>query len=155
MTDRPKDAEGPSPFAALRDFVTVHLDALVKIRDDRTGPPTLVEHERTTKAVLALIKTAGHLFAEESKPRKSGEELKREDDAIRDEFARRLAAMLRAEEARGAPGADGKLGVRAAVARPVAVTLNISTPDAESFRRSSSQVQAALLRALERGERNL
>jgi phage-related minor tail protein len=52
-------------------------------------------------------------------------------------------------------GADGKLGVRAAVARPVAVTLNISTPDAESFRRSSSQVQAALLRALERGERNL
>ena len=110
LTDRPKDAEGPSPFAALRDFVTVHLDALVKIRDDRTGPPTLVEHERTTKAVLALIKTAGHLFAEESKPRKSGEELKREDDAIRNEFARRLAAMLRAEEARGAPGSDAAPG---------------------------------------------
>ena len=52
-------------------------------------------------------------------------------------------------------GADGKLGVRANNARPIAVTVNISTPDAESFRSSSSQVQAALLRAIERGERNL
>jgi phage-related minor tail protein len=54
-----------------------------------------------------------------------------------------------------ARGSDGRLGVRAASSRPVNVTVNISTPDAESFKRSQSQVSAAMLRAIERGGRNL
>lgn len=53
-------------------------------------------------------------------------------------------------------GADGKLGVRAAGGgrQTVSVTMNISTPDAESFRRSQSQIAAQMSRALAHGQRN-
>src|SRR3954453_10758451 len=56
-----------------------------------------------------------------------------------------------------ARGPDGRLGVSAAGAgaRPVQVTVNIATPDAESFRRSEAQVAAALARAVARGQRGL
>ena len=53
-----------------------------------------------------------------------------------------------------ARSSDGKLGVRAGGGAAVAVTMNISTPDAESFRRSEQQIAAALARAVERGQRN-
>jgi hypothetical protein len=39
--------------------------------------------------------------------------------------------------------------------RPVSVTMNVSTPDAESFRRSEAQVSAALARAVSRGQRGM
>jgi phage-related minor tail protein len=55
-----------------------------------------------------------------------------------------------------ARGADGKLGVRAeSGARPLAVTVNISTPDAATFRRSEAYVAGAIARAVARGERSL
>ena len=55
-----------------------------------------------------------------------------------------------------ARGADGRLGVRSERdARPFSVTVNISTPDAASFRRSESYVSAAIARAVARGERSL
>ena len=56
-----------------------------------------------------------------------------------------------------ARGPDGRLGVRAAGAaeRPLVVTVNIATADAESFRRSEAQVAAALARAVSRGRRGL
>lgn len=54
-------------------------------------------------------------------------------------------------------GLDGRLGVRAAggAARPLSVTVQVSTPDAESFRRSEAQVSAAIARAVARGSRAL
>jgi phage-related minor tail protein len=53
-----------------------------------------------------------------------------------------------------ARGPDGKLGVRGgARAAPVSVTVNVTTPDADSFRRSEAQVSAALARAVARGQR--
>lgn len=54
-----------------------------------------------------------------------------------------------------ARGADGALGVRTegAGGRPTSVTVNVTTPDAESFRRSEAQVAAALARAVARGRR--
>lgn len=53
-------------------------------------------------------------------------------------------------------GSDGRLGVAAnAGERPVAVTVNIATQDAESFRRSQAQVAAGLARAVARGRRAL
>jgi lambda family phage tail tape measure protein len=55
-------------------------------------------------------------------------------------------------------GPDGKLGVRAGGGgerRPVSVTVQISTPDADSFRRSEAQVSAAIARAVARGNRAL
>jgi phage-related minor tail protein len=53
-------------------------------------------------------------------------------------------------------GADGRLGVRGqGGGGPVSVTVNISTPDAESFRRSEGQVAAMLSRAVSRGQRNM
>ncbi len=54
-------------------------------------------------------------------------------------------------------GADGSLGVRAegGGGGSVHVTMNISTPDAESFRRSKAQVAAEMNRALARGKRNM
>ena len=55
-----------------------------------------------------------------------------------------------------ARGPDGRLGVQAAdAARPVQVTVNIATPDADSFRRSEAQVATALARAVARGQRGL
>jgi lambda family phage tail tape measure protein len=56
-----------------------------------------------------------------------------------------------------ARGPDGRLGVSAAGAgaRPVQVTVNIATPDPDSFRRSEAQVAAALARAVARGQRGL
>ncbi len=53
-------------------------------------------------------------------------------------------------------GPDGRLGVRAGgEARPIAVTVNVTTPDADSFRRSEAQVSAALARAVARGQRGM
>lgn len=54
-----------------------------------------------------------------------------------------------------ARGADGRLGVAApgGDARPISVHVHVSTPDAESFRRSEAQVAAAIARAVARGRR--
>ncbi len=55
-----------------------------------------------------------------------------------------------------ARSSDGKLGIRAgAGGGSVNVTMNISTPDATSFRRSQSQVAAEMNRAIQRGRRNM
>jgi phage-related minor tail protein len=53
-----------------------------------------------------------------------------------------------------ARGRDGKLGVRGG-GGGVNVTVNIVTPDAQSFQRSQSQVAAMMARAVARGQRNL
>ena len=52
-----------------------------------------------------------------------------------------------------ARGSDGRLGVRAS-GGAVPVTINIHTPDVESFRRSRSQVAAQVQRMLGAGGRN-
>ena len=56
-----------------------------------------------------------------------------------------------------ARGADGRLGVRAQPqgGQSVQVSVNITTPDAQSFRRSQTQIAAMLRRAVQRGQRNL
>lgn len=54
-----------------------------------------------------------------------------------------------------ARGADGKLGVKSGGGgRAINVVMNISTPDAEGFRRSQSQIAAQMSRVLARGQRN-
>lgn len=54
-----------------------------------------------------------------------------------------------------ARGADGRLGVQAAGAsRPVTVVMNITTPDAQGFQRSQTQIAAQAQRMLARGQRN-
>lgn len=53
-------------------------------------------------------------------------------------------------------GSDGRLGVRTqSEARPLSVTVNVSTPDAASFRRSEAYLSGAIARAVSRGERSL
>jgi len=54
-----------------------------------------------------------------------------------------------------ARGSDGRLGVASQAARPVIVTVNVTTPDADSFRKSEAQVTAMLARAVGRGRRGL
>lgn len=54
-----------------------------------------------------------------------------------------------------ARGADGKLGVRSGGGNVVNVTMNIQTPDAESFQKSRSQIAAQFNRALAQGQRNM
>lgn len=54
-----------------------------------------------------------------------------------------------------ARGPDGRLGVAAQGGGAMNVTFNVSTPDAESFRRSESQVAAMVARAVALGQRNL
>lgn len=54
-----------------------------------------------------------------------------------------------------ARGPDGRLGVKAdGGARSLNVTFNIATPDAESFRRTETQIAAMLGRAIAQGQRN-
>jgi phage-related minor tail protein len=55
-----------------------------------------------------------------------------------------------------ARGPDGRLGVVASGGgQGISVTMNVTTSDAESFRRSESQVAAMLARAVAYGQRNL
>jgi phage-related minor tail protein len=54
-----------------------------------------------------------------------------------------------------ARGSDGRLGVQAQGGGGVTITMNISTPDADSFRRSETQIGAIVSRAVSRGQRNL
>ena len=55
-----------------------------------------------------------------------------------------------------ARGPDGRLGVAGGGrSAPVNVTVNISTGDVESFRRSQVQITSALARAVARGQRGL
>lgn len=51
-------------------------------------------------------------------------------------------------------GEDGKLGVRGGGTTSVTVNMNISTPDAASFQRSSTQIAATMRSAIARGTRN-
>ncbi|MCP5074611.1 MAG: phage tail tape measure protein [Rhodobacteraceae bacterium] len=51
-------------------------------------------------------------------------------------------------------GTDGALGVRMAGGSTVTVNMNITAQDAESFRRSQTQIAAGLSRAIQRGNRN-
>lgn len=55
-----------------------------------------------------------------------------------------------------ARGADGRLGVQAGGggARPVQVTINVTTPDVAGFARSQGQIAAELARLVARGQRN-
>jgi phage-related minor tail protein len=53
-----------------------------------------------------------------------------------------------------ARGHDGRLGIRGTGGGGVNVTVNISTPDVQSFQRSQSQVAAMMARAVARGQRN-
>lgn len=52
-------------------------------------------------------------------------------------------------------GPNGELGVRASEGAPLAITINISTPDIESFRRSEGEIAAQMQRIVSRGNRNL
>lgn len=52
-------------------------------------------------------------------------------------------------------GPDGRLGIAARGGGGVSVTVNIQTPNAESFLKSETQVAAMLARAVSRGQRNM
>jgi phage-related minor tail protein len=54
-----------------------------------------------------------------------------------------------------ARGPDGRLGVRADAGSGVHITFNVTTPDADSFQRSETQLAALLARAVSQGQRNL
>ena len=54
-----------------------------------------------------------------------------------------------------ARGADGRLGVRAeGGARPVQVTINVTTPDVAGFQRARAQIAAEMARIVARGQRS-
>jgi phage-related minor tail protein len=53
-------------------------------------------------------------------------------------------------------GPDGRLGIAADTGnRSIAVTFNVSTPDAQSFKRTETQIAAMMSRALAQGQRNM
>jgi phage-related minor tail protein len=52
-------------------------------------------------------------------------------------------------------GADGRLGVAASGGAASNITVNIATPDAESFRRSEAYLTGVVARAVARGQRGL
>jgi phage-related minor tail protein len=52
-------------------------------------------------------------------------------------------------------GADGRLGVAASGGGAANITVNIATPDAESFRRSEAYLTGVVARAVARGQRGM
>lgn len=52
-------------------------------------------------------------------------------------------------------GPDGRLGVRTMGGSAITVTFNVTSPDADSFRRSETQLAAMLARAVSQGQRSL
>jgi lambda family phage tail tape measure protein len=54
-----------------------------------------------------------------------------------------------------ARGADGRLGVVASGGGRTSITVNIATPDADSFRRSELYVTGQIARAVARGQRGM
>jgi hypothetical protein len=98
----------PHPNERLRQLALLQLDRLAEHYEDPNRELTLPEHERLARSLIAITKLAGQLFGpEENAPsRKIGEALKKEDDAIRAEFARRLATMLRGKQMAAAAEAD-------------------------------------------------
>ena len=55
-----------------------------------------------------------------------------------------------------AKGPDGKLGVSAQMGQsPAQIVFNVSTPDAQSFKKSEAQISAMLARTVGRGRRSL
>ncbi len=52
-------------------------------------------------------------------------------------------------------GRDGRLGVAAGGQGGSSITVNIATPDAESFRRSETYITGQIARAVARGQRSL
>jgi hypothetical protein len=98
------DPAGPHPVEQLRAIVSRHIDELRCLRDDKKSPPDLGEHEKIARVLIAYTKAVDHLFdsKEDAAARKTGDELKKEDDAIRAEFARRLAAIVRGRRIAGA-----------------------------------------------------
>jgi hypothetical protein len=71
-----------------------------------------------------------------------------------------LSQALTSIASGGLTGGEGSASASSAAAapaaqaaRPVSVIMNVSTPDAESFRRGEAQVSAALARAVARGNR--
>lgn len=52
-------------------------------------------------------------------------------------------------------GADGKLGISGGGASSINVTFHVTSPDAESFARSETQIAALLARTVAQGQRNL
>jgi phage-related minor tail protein len=52
-------------------------------------------------------------------------------------------------------GPDGSLGVAATGGAPANVTVNIATPDADSFRRSDTYLTGLIARAVARGQRGM
>lgn len=69
-----------------------------------------------------------------------------------------VSGVLGGTSGGGLTGVFGGAGLAAsapAAQAPMTVNMTISTPDAESFRRSEAQVSAALARAVARGQRSL
>ena len=54
-----------------------------------------------------------------------------------------------------ARGPDGRLGVAASGGAPSNITVNIATPDADSFRRSETYLTGVVARAVARGQRGM
>jgi hypothetical protein len=99
---------GLDPFEKLRRLAARQLDELAAERENLSEKMTIADHERAAKALIAMTKLVQELFEQNpaAPDRKTGEELKREDDAIRAEFARRLAAVLRGKQIAAGAGGD-------------------------------------------------
>lgn len=105
--NNPPPPEGSNPFDKLRALMTRQINELHALHGNLFAEMSIAEHERFAKLLATVIKIADQAYGSEAAARKSGEELKKEDDAVRAEFARRLAAMLRGREVARAAGPDG------------------------------------------------
>jgi hypothetical protein len=113
LTDA-KNAPAPSardPYAALRGMAERQLADIARLQGACLSGLSLKQHESLAKSLFMLARLAEQLFAADpSCPPKTGDQLREEDDALRAEFERRLASLLRGREIAGSLGAGPQRG---------------------------------------------
>src|SRR5215210_5551376 len=103
---------GPEPLSKLRRLAERLVDEIVRVQEHRSGALSFEAQLHIARTLTLLAPIVDRLFAaDESRPPKTGDQLREEDDAVQAEFERRLASLLRGWEIAGSLGADPQRGL--------------------------------------------
>jgi len=98
---------GPDPLSKLRRLAGRLVDEIIKLQESCIRELGIDDQLRMARTLTLLAPLVDKLFAAEAScPPKTGDQLRQEDDAVREEFEKRLAALLRGWEIAGSLGAD-------------------------------------------------
>src|SRR5215208_8459462 len=108
--DDPADSDA-DPLSKLRRLAGRLVDEIVRLQEQRSGGLSFEAQFHIARTLTLLTPIIDQLFAPETTPPpKTGDQLREEDDALRAEFERRLASLLRGWEIAGSLGTDPERG---------------------------------------------